>query len=765
MLLPPPSESSSLLSPIEPETRHQTTFADTPGSSFFEDIIDSPLSLQRNSSQQQKQPRRPFYHRFTSRFSAYDDGGDPEVSTGNFHPNLEIPTWPKLLPFLLNIAFYLGIFLLVSFVYLVGYHQASSGGAILPFSHSFTPKDLSSGISSFDKTHRRSPNIDTATRLFTTFPEPEASSQNEVITRLPSSTDLSTRYSFIVIGGGRSGLTLGVQVAEGLYDGKVLILEAGTSSPSLLSKMPPSWDSSTSYLSSDPAITFSDVPLLQNNLLLDSRNRHPIANALAPKGLGGGGESLVWAEGVEGDFNQQRGWNVGGWEWDVMKSAYAKVGKKVGACSVADSDPSVPEFMESCRSKYDGDGGRKCGRYEFMIDSKTGLAGGVVSSMLVPALASSTGGLRIITGASVTRVLFTANLEAHGVEFIDLEGKRNVVYLNLGAGEGEGLGGNDWTKRVMGGVPLCAVVLSAGSLMSPQVLENSGVGRDGAVVDMKGVGENLSDQSMVPVIFKVKDGARGGQGQSGLDIGSAIRQYIANAAKKGRLPGILGSPSFSAGVMLRSPYELSGDADVEVTFHSRGVTDAHIIGLFNFTSVDISGGDMVLFTVKLLRQEARFRVVADHHGSEKNDKSRLLYPSIDFNGGLAHNDEAILAWAIGEVRDIASEMICVGEEIVPSAMEGGKLRDWVKASFVSTSNWSGSLQMGYVPKSKSKTQNSKAVNNAIDQGIVVNQDLQVLGIANLMVVDSSVFPRSLSGGVGATKVAVGGRGADIILGG
>lgn len=85
---------------------------------------------------------------------------------------------------------------------------------------------------------------------------------------------------------------------------------------------------------------------------------------------------------------------------------------------------------------------------------------------------------------------------ASAVEYRLADGKNRVALLRLAQGSGEGLGNRAAVKN--------AVVLTAGAIMTPKILANSGIAENGHVADLPGVGKNLQDHPVVGVIYRVE---------------------------------------------------------------------------------------------------------------------------------------------------------------------------------------------------------------------------------------------------------------------
>lgn len=143
------------------------------------------------------------------------------------------------------------------------------------------------------------------------------------------------------------------------------------------------------------------------------------------------------------------------------------------------------------------------------------------------------------------------------------------------------------------------VILTAGAIHTPKLLLNSGIGPADELpagtplkVDLAGVGKNLQDHPTVNVKFQVNSFGTAGELRSSptalclvaddpscdaevpsaYDLVKNWRLYheATQASRSGRdVPfstyGVMGSPGFSSGAFLNSPYCNSNDPDIQLT--------------------------------------------------------------------------------------------------------------------------------------------------------------------------------------------------------
>ncbi|KAH8647581.1 hypothetical protein BGZ60DRAFT_553262 [Tricladium varicosporioides] len=333
---------------------------------------------------------------------------------------------------------------------------------------------------------------------------------------MAAQTDLPTSFDYIVVGGGTSGLVVAARLTENA-DVKVLVLEAGENQlANPMINIPAMWTGILGNPELDWAFLTTPQEELKGRIL-----RHPQGKAL-------GGSSALNAEILVAPAKVDiDGWGqLGnpGWNWDVLAPYYRKFHtvnlpsqeniEHLGLDWVDDSirgidgpiqasfpvgapDPLTKAWIETHKEmdnliKVDVFSGTAIGGYSShsSIDPKTRTRSYAASGYYAPA--SSRPNLTVLTGASVSRVLFQnegSDPVATGVHFsINGEGKE----VNA-------------TKEV---------IMAAGAFATPKILELSGVGNSKlltslnipVVVDNPNVGENLQDHAISAISFEVNDG-------------------------------------------------------------------------------------------------------------------------------------------------------------------------------------------------------------------------------------------------------------------
>jgi len=288
----------------------------------------------------------------------------------------------------------------------------------------------------------------------------------------------------VVVGAGSAGAA----VARRLVDGgaRVLLLEAGgrddhpaIHDPGRLHEL---WLSEVDW-------AYETVP-----------QAHADGRRLAwPRGRVLGGSSslnaMIWVRGAPQDFDTWAYLGAEGWSWEDVRPVYERIERRepggAGTVSLLTSfepDPIHASIVEAARQcgiplnpDYNGASQDGVSFMQFCIEG--GVRHGTAAAYIRPIEGEAN--LELVTGATARRLLF--------------EGTRCVgVEWSVG----------DRVERARAG----EVVVCAGTIGSPQLLLLSGIGPAdhlralgiGVVDDLPGVGENLHDHLLSPVIFSAE---------------------------------------------------------------------------------------------------------------------------------------------------------------------------------------------------------------------------------------------------------------------
>ena len=266
------------------------------------------------------------------------------------------------------------------------------------------------------------------------------------------------------------------------------------------------------------------------------------------------------------------------------------------------------------------------------------------------------------------------------------------------------------------------VILCAGTVKSPQILQLSGIGpaqdlrRQGVsvVVDLPGVGANLQDHVRVPIMFRV-----------------ARRRYTF-------LPALLAaSPRY---LLRRRGLLASNVADAAAivrTAASAEVPDLRVV--FIWRAMPEQPGTLVAFETGLIDPHSRGHVRLASADPSKG-------PLIDPNYFADPRDRTRMEIGIELARRIAQTSACreagINAEFLPADRP---LAEHIRENAASSYHPVGTCRMGS------------------DEMAVVDPELRVMGVGALRVVDASVMPTTVTGNAQAAVLAIAERATDLLL--
>ena len=522
-------------------------------------------------------------------------------------------------------------------------------------------------------------------------------------------------WDYIVVGAGSSGAPLASRLSE---DGRtrVLLLEAGRKDHPY-TRLPISFG----LLIDNPAANWRYFSEPEPG----TANR-PIP---VPRGKLLGGSSaingLVYVRGQALDYDTWAQMGARGWSWADVEPVFRRmedyenggqgrgVGGPLGVSEVPDRNPLYEALFAAGveaghRRNPDYNGAEQEGLVKTQATIRRGRRMSTAHCYLRPAAGRAN--LRVVTGAATRRLL--------------LEGRRCVgVAYEANGREVEARCGR-------------AVVLCAGAVASPQLLELSGIGRpdilqaQGIPVQhaLGGVGENFRDHIMARVMWRlrIRDVSYNHRGR-GVRLLGEVARYLASGG------GFLSLPSAPLLAFLKSRPELA-TPDVQMHIVPYAIKDPKRRKLQDFPGMAIG--------CYQLRPES----LGSIHIRSADPREQ---PAIRFNFLSDPIDRRTMVAAVRMARGIVAQPALDAyreSEFSPGAAVAGddEILDWMRRNSETAYHPMGTCRMGPGPDA------------------VVDERLRVHGLDGLRIADASIMPTMPSGNTNAACIMIGEKAADLL---
>jgi choline dehydrogenase len=526
-------------------------------------------------------------------------------------------------------------------------------------------------------------------------------------------------FDYIIVGAGSAGCVLADRLSAPAGS-KVLVIEAGGSDARFWIKVPLGY-----------GMTFAD-PKVNWRYHAEPDSGLKGRTAYWPRGRVVGGSSsinaMAYVRGLAHDFDNWEKAGATGWNWDTARAAYERVENHRGDAQTrgngplcvsnlrAQMHPFSAHFIKAAHdlgwpTTQDMNHGSGEGLSYFRSTVRDGYRCSAADAFLRPAL--KRGGVKLVKHALVEKLLFTG-LRATGVQY--RVGGQQVVATTKGE-----------------------VIVSAGAINSPQLLQLSGLGPAAllkaygidVVQNLGQVGQGMQDHLSLTQHFAATEPTLNAR------LGSRIGRMLVGAQYLMTRKGPLSVPINQVGGFIRSD---GAQAVPNMQIYCNPVSST--IDANGKPQVDRAAG--FILSVQPCRPTSRGEV--NIASADPTDAPRIQPNSLS----TEHDrDEAIRAGRVLQALAKAPSIARVTKMAKApdiSAMDDAALLENFRARAVTNYHPTCTCRMG-----------TDAATSVLDAR------LRVHGIEGLRVVDASAFPNLTSGNTNAPTIMLAMRAADLIL--
>ena len=531
---------------------------------------------------------------------------------------------------------------------------------------------------------------------------------------------VSQKYDFIVVGAGSAGAVVASRLSEnGKY--RVLCLEAGTQGSSYFwSRLP----IGIAKLIDNPAVNwcYKSEP--------DEGSGQRQIDVPRGKMLGGSSSinGMVFVRGQARDYDHWAQLGNRGWTYQDVLPLFKKMESYAGGSDEFRGRDGVLKVTESSRGNP---------LFETMIAAAEQIG--------IPFNSDYNGANQ--EGIGMSQVTINrGRRQSTAYCYLDPASRRSNLTIETGALASDLIMVD---KRCVGvrysvaGVERKAratreVIVSGGSINSPQLLELSGIGQKplleslgiDLVHELPGVGENLRDHYSPRVKFGIS--AKGVTGNDNARGWRLLREVFKYAFSRS---GFLASTSVPVRMYFRTREGLeTPDATISV-----------LPFLYEMVGRErrVAKRRGITMNINVLRSDSTgsIHIKSSHSSDAPAIQFNFLSSSLDRDGLLVAMRKARELMATSPMAEIVSEEIAPGVAL----QSDEELLEWVRHHGETTYHPVGTCKMGSDPMA------------------VVDNELRVHGIAGLRVADASIMPTLISGNTNAPSIMIGEKCAQMLL--